>query len=65
MYADDLILMSPSVTVLQKLFNIVEDELTTLDMSINPRVFSTFPAATGGSGNLPPYSKSDFICDRR
>ena len=36
MYADDLILMSPSVTVLQKLFEIVEEELTALEMSINP-----------------------------
>jgi Reverse transcriptase (RNA-dependent DNA polymerase) len=37
MYADDLILMSPSVTVLQKLFKIVEEELMALEMSINPR----------------------------
>ena len=36
MYADDLILMSPSVTVLQKLFKIVEEDLTALEMSINP-----------------------------
>ena len=36
MYADDLILMSPSVTALQKLFNIVEEELTALEMFINP-----------------------------
>jgi exonuclease III len=36
MYADDLILMSPSVTVLQKLFKIVEEELIALEMSINP-----------------------------
>ena len=30
MYADDLILMSPSVTALQKLLKIVEDELMAL-----------------------------------
>ena len=36
MYADDLILMSPSVTILQKLFQIVEEELMSLEMSINP-----------------------------
>ena len=36
MYADDLILMSPSVTVLQNLFKIVEEELMALEMSINP-----------------------------
>ena len=35
MYADDLILMSPSVTVLQELFKIVEEELTALEMSIS------------------------------
>ena len=35
MYADDLILMSPSVTILQKLFQIVEEELMSLKMSIN------------------------------
>jgi hypothetical protein len=36
MYADDLILMSPSVTVLQKLFEIVKEDLTALEMTINP-----------------------------
>jgi len=36
MYADCLILMSPSVTVLHKLFNVVEEELMALEMSINP-----------------------------
>lgn len=36
MYADDLILMSPSVTVLQKLLEIVEEELIALEMLINP-----------------------------
>jgi exonuclease III len=36
MYADDIILMSPSVTILQKLFQIVEDNLKSLEMSINP-----------------------------
>ena len=36
MYADDLILMSPSVTVLQKLFKIVEEKLMAIELSINP-----------------------------
>jgi hypothetical protein len=36
MYADDLILLSPSVTVLQKLFQIAEEELLAIEMSINP-----------------------------
>jgi hypothetical protein len=36
MYADDILLLSPSVTLLQKLVSIVEDELTHLDMAINP-----------------------------
>jgi len=36
MYADDLIIMSPSVTVLLKLFNIVKEELMTIEMSIDP-----------------------------
>jgi len=34
-YADDHILMSPSVTVLPKLFSIVEEEVMDLEMSIN------------------------------
>jgi len=33
--------MSTSVTVLQKLFNVVEDELKALEMSINPSKLST------------------------
>ena len=36
MYADDLILLSPSVTLLQKIFQVVEDELNAMEMSINP-----------------------------
>ena len=36
MYADDLILLSPSITLLQKLFQIVEEELIAMEMSINP-----------------------------
>jgi len=36
MLANDLMLMSHSVTVLHKLFNIVEEELIALIMSINP-----------------------------
>jgi Reverse transcriptase (RNA-dependent DNA polymerase) len=37
MYADDIILMSPSVTLLQKLFLLVEKELMAIEMSINPK----------------------------
>ena len=36
MYADDLILMSPLVTIFQKLFQIAEEELMSIEMSINP-----------------------------
>jgi exonuclease III len=36
MYADDLILVSPSVTLLQKLFLLVEEELRIIAMAINP-----------------------------
>ena len=35
MYADDLLILSPSVTYLQKLIRLVEVELTHLDMPIN------------------------------
>jgi hypothetical protein len=35
MYADDILLISPSVTLLQKLVNLVENELDVLDMAIN------------------------------
>ena len=35
MYADDLILLSPTVTDLQKLVNICVDEFTLLDLSLN------------------------------
>jgi len=37
LYADDILLISPSVSLLQKLVNIVENELVLLDMSINPK----------------------------
>ena len=37
MYADDLLIMPPSVTFLQKLIRLVEIELTSLDMLINAR----------------------------
>ena len=36
MYAEDLILMSASVKILQKLFQIVKKELMSLEMSIIP-----------------------------
>jgi len=35
MYADDILLLSPSVTLLQKVLHICECELAWLDMSIN------------------------------
>jgi hypothetical protein len=35
LYADDIIIIAPTVMALQKLFNIVEAELTQLDMKIN------------------------------
>ena len=35
MYADDILLLSPSITLLQRLVNLVEAELTSLDMAIN------------------------------
>jgi len=35
MYADDVLLLSPSVTLLQKLLHVCERELAWLDMSIN------------------------------
>jgi hypothetical protein len=37
MYADDLLLLSPSVTYLQRIIRIAEDELASLDMSINAK----------------------------
>jgi hypothetical protein len=37
MYADDILLLSPSVTLLQKLIHVVEDELSFLDMLINAK----------------------------
>jgi hypothetical protein len=37
MYADDILLLSPSVTLLQKLIHVVEDELSLLDMLINAK----------------------------
>ena len=68
MYADDLILMSPSVTVLQKLFKIVEEDLTALEMSINPsksacirfgpRYEAMCANITAHDGSLIPWAKS-------
>ena len=37
LYADDILLISPSVSLMQKPVNIVENELLLLDMSINPK----------------------------
>jgi hypothetical protein len=37
LYADDILLISPSVSLLQNLVNIVENDLLQLDMSINPK----------------------------
>ena len=39
LYADDILLISPSVSLMQKLVNIVENELLLLDMSINPKKY--------------------------
>lgn len=35
-YADDILLLSPSITLLQRLVSLVEGELIILDMAINP-----------------------------
>ena len=35
MHADDILLLSPSITLLQRLVNLVEAELTSVDMAIN------------------------------
>ena len=35
MYADDIILLAPSVSALQRLLHVCEDQLSWLDMSIN------------------------------
>ena len=53
MYADDLIIMSPSVTMLQKLFTLVENELMALDMLINP----------AGSSCIRFGPRHDAICE--
>jgi len=37
MYADDILLLSPSVTVLQELLCVCENVLGSLDLSINPK----------------------------
>ena len=37
MYADDILLLSPSVTVLQELLYVCENVLGSLDLSINPK----------------------------
>ena len=37
LYADDILLLAPSVEALQKLFDIVEDELKALDMTLNTK----------------------------
>ena len=63
MYADDLILMSPSITVLQKLFKIVEDELMALEMSINPSKSSCIrfgPRHDALCANMTAHDGSDI-----
>ena len=35
MYADDLVLLSPSVCHLQRMVNVVADEIADLDMTVN------------------------------
>ena len=37
MYADDILLLSPSVTVVQELLYVCENVLGSLDLSINPK----------------------------
>ena len=68
MYADDILILSPSVTFLQCLVSIVEKELTALDMAINPnksvclrigsRCDITCPNITLLSGGVIPWSDS-------
>jgi hypothetical protein len=68
MYADDLLLLSPSITFLQRIVRIAEDELTYLDMSINAnkstcvRIGDRFKAKcahiTTSSGNIIPWVNS-------
>jgi len=66
MYADDILLISPSVTFLQCLCNIVEQELTYLEMSINAaksvciRIGDAYDKDCAnivlGNGNIIPWS---------
>jgi len=42
LYADDVILLPPSVSTLQTLVNISELELVDLDMAINVKKFSMY-----------------------
>jgi len=39
MYADDILLLSPSVTALQDLLHVCESTLSSLDLFINPWIF--------------------------
>ena len=65
MYADDLLLLSPSVTYLQSIIRIAEEELANLDMSINankstcvrigPRYNVKCSDITTYTGNLIPW----------
>jgi len=41
LYADDILLVAPSVTSLQQLLNICEQELERLDMSLDAKKIST------------------------
>lgn len=68
LYADDIILMSPSVTLLQKMFQLIEKELMSIGMFINPnkstciRFGPRYDAACAEisthDGNIIPWVKS-------
>ena len=42
LYADDILLIAPSITSLRQLLNICEQELEWLDMSLNAFINGTF-----------------------
>jgi len=49
LYADDILILSPTVSKLQELLNVIECELQTLDLAINSKnlfVYVSFLDAT-------------------
>jgi len=42
LYADDILLVAPSITALQRLLFLCEQELTWLDMSLNAKKISMY-----------------------